>query len=134
MTSGSRGVDDRRRCFAVDDLTRSRLIRRREQIVFSNDGARLGVADDVLDLAAAIENVDRHEDHAELHAGDEDVDQLDAIREIDAKAVAFLKSAIAQCIRHAVAARLDLAECELASIPLQTDLVAPAKEREVEKI
>ena len=88
----------------------------------------------MLDLAAAIENVDRHEDHAELHAGDEDVDHLDAIREIDAKAVAFLKSAIAQCIRHAVAARVDFSKREFAAVPLQTDLVAPANEREVEKI
>ena len=87
----------------------------------------------MLDFAAAIKNVDRHEDHAELHAGEEDVDQLDAIREINAKAVAFLKSAIVQCIRHAVATRVDFSKREFAAVPLQADLVAPANEREIEK-
>src|SRR5207245_5768734 len=102
------------------------------QVVLGDHRARLGVAHDVLDLPAAIEDVDRNEDHSELDAGEEDVDQLDAIGEIDAEAITFLKAAIAQCVCHAITAPLDLAEGELLAVPLQANLVAAAEEGKIE--
>src|SRR5438105_7930012 len=90
---GAGGVDDRGRCVAVEWDVWSRCIFACEEIVRVDDEFRFGVVRDVADLAIAIENVDRNEDHAELHAGEIEVDQLDAIGEIDAEAIAFLESA-----------------------------------------
>ena len=42
------------------------------------------IVDDVRNLALAIKNIDRHEDHARLHAGEKEIDHLHAIREVHA--------------------------------------------------
>ena len=73
------------------------------------------------DLAVAIEDVDRDEDHAELDAGEIDVDQLDAVAEVDAEPVALGESAGAQRVRDAVAAAFDVAEGELGAFPFERD-------------
>jgi len=78
----------------------------------TDDEERLGIAGDVSDLAIAIENVDGNEHDAELHAGEIEIDQLDAIRQIRADAISFAQTARAQRPRHPVAARFDLAKCE----------------------
>ena len=40
------------------------------------------------DLPLAIENIDRHKNHAGLHAGEIDIDHLHAIRQINAEPIA----------------------------------------------
>jgi hypothetical protein len=44
---------------------------RRVDIAIGDDGTRFGVLEDVRQLALAVEDVDRHEDHAELEARQE---------------------------------------------------------------
>src|SRR5207245_5446773 len=66
-------------------------------------------------------------------ACEKDVDKLDGIGQIDGEAIAFLKAAIAQRVRQAIAALLDLAKGELRTIPFQADLVAPAEQRVIEE-
>ena len=127
---GAGGVDDRGGRVAVEVDERPRIVIRgqRREVCLGDRRARLRVDGDVGDLALAIEDVDRHEDHAELHAGQEDVDQLDAVRQIDAQPVALGESARAQRVRHAIAAPLDLAEGERLPSPLQRDVVAAVHE------
>ena len=51
-------------------------------------GHGLRIAHDVADLALAVEDVDRHEDHAELQARQEQVEELGPVGELDGEAVA----------------------------------------------
>ena len=88
----------------------------------------------LLDLPVAIENVDRNEDHPELDAGEEEIDQLDAVGKMDAEPVAFLKTSRAQRVGDAVTAALDFAEREFFSFPFERHLVAPAGERQIEEL
>ena len=74
--------------------------------------AGLGVGQDMRDLAVAIEDIDRHEDHAELHAGEIEIDHLDAVGQIDAQPVAWPEAAPAKRLRQAAAALVDFAEGE----------------------
>ena len=62
------------------------------------------------DFAVAIKDVDRHKDHAELHAREIDVDHLDAIREIDAQPVARAQPFCGQELGQPVTARIEFAE------------------------
>src|SRR5206468_8319164 len=88
----------------------------------------------VCDLPLAIEDVDRHEDHAELHAGEEKVDELDAVGEMDAEAVALRVAALLQRVRDAIAPRLELAERIRMPLPLQCGRPCARDEREVEEV
>ena len=86
------------------------------------------------DLALAIENIDRDEDHAQLHAGEIEIDHLQAVGEIDAQAVAGLEAALAQQRRHPVAAVVDIAERVGASLVFEGDAVAAPLKGEVEQL
>src|SRR6266850_1333873 len=85
-------------------------------------------------LAITVEDVDGDEDHAELDAGQIDVDQLDAIAEVDAEAVAFGEAAGAERMCDAIAAALDVAKGEFGALPFERDVVAARDEREVEEM
>ncbi len=85
-------------------------------------------------LAVAIKNVDGDEDQAELYAGQVEVDQLDAVAEIDGKPVALPQAAFPQRIRNPVAAGVDLPEGEGRSLPFQSSRAGAADEREVEQV
>ena len=69
-----------------------------------------GVAEDVRHLAIAIQNVDGDEDHAQLDAGEIEIDKLDAVRQVNAQAIAFGQAACGERARHAIAARVDFTE------------------------
>ena len=87
---------------------------------------------DVRDLALAIQDVDGHEDHAELHAGEIEVDHLDAVGEIDAQAVARRRSPrCEQQVRQPIAARVDLAERVMWRLRIRAPTVSrrPIRER-----
>jgi hypothetical protein len=55
---------------------------------------RIGVGEDVVQFAFAVEDVDGNENHAQLDAGQVQVDHLEAVGEINAQPVARLKPAL----------------------------------------
>ena len=81
-------------------------------------------------LALAIQNVDRDENHAQLHGGQIEVDHLDAVGQVNAKAVAGLEAASGEQLRQAIAARVHVAEGVRDALKFERRFVAPAdKER-----
>ena len=146
---GAGGVDDAGRIVAVDGPLRT-FVQKRPGFACEVSGIphrdagrylasrhqrhRLGIGEDVRDLAVAIENIDRHEDHAQLHASQEQVDHLDAIGQVDAQAVAVLEAAMRQQLRQAVAARIDVAEGVGGALKLQRHDVAAADQRQVKEV
>ena len=90
-------------------------------------------------LALAIQDIHRHEDHAESNAGEIEVDEFDAVGEMDAEAVAANKSARGELVSHARSAYGDVAERERAELAvpigeLETYAVGATAEREVEEL
>ena len=77
-----------------------------------DDGRRSGVVQDVRDFAVAVQDVDGHEDDAQFHAGQVEIDHLHAVGEIDAEAVAGIQTAVREQVGEAIAARVELAEGE----------------------
>ena len=77
-----------------------------------HDGARLRIARDVPNLAFLVEHVDRDDDHAELHARDPEVDDLDSVDQAESETVAAAQSARLEQVREPVAARVEFAERE----------------------
>ena len=94
--------------------------------------------DHVCDLALAIQHVDRHEDDAESNAREKEVEKVDTVREVDAQPVAAREPARRERVRHAVGARVDLAERDRANaigrVVLEPDAVAAADKRQIEEI
>ena len=78
-----------------------------------DDQLRLGVADDMGDLALPIQDVDRDQDHAGLHAGEEQVDELDAVRQVHREPIARLEPALSQHGRDPRGAVRNLAKRQL---------------------
>src|ERR1035437_7558653 len=76
------------------------------------DGERLRIARDVPDLAFLVEHVDRHDDHAELHAGDPEVDDLDSVDQVESEPVTAAQSARLEQLCEPVAPSVNLAECQ----------------------
>src|SRR5579863_4114744 len=143
---GSGCIDDAGRSVAVQRHwgpvggKRARLVRQRACVPYWNrtlevgirdHGHRIGVTQNMGDLAIAIENVDRDENHSELYARDVNVDHLDAIGEIDAQAVALLETALEKELREPIAASVDLAESVGLTLKLEADGIAPADERKI---
>ena len=73
-------------------------------------GHGFGVGEDVVQLALAIEDVDGNEDHAQLDAGQIQIDHLDAVGQINTEAVAGLQAALCEQLSQAIAAGVDVAE------------------------
>ena len=61
-----------------------------------HERARRGVGENVRDFAVAIEDVDGYEDHAQLYAGEINVDHLRAVDEVDAKPVACAETSLGE--------------------------------------
>ena len=89
---------------------------RREQPALrlgGDDQLRLGVRDDVGDLALPIQDVDRDQHHAGLHAGEEEIDELEPVRQLHREPIARLEPAPAQHGRDPRGAVRNLAERQL---------------------
>ncbi len=84
------------------------------------------------DLAVAIEDVDGDEDDAELDAGEVEVDHLDRVGEVDAKAVAGVEAALGEQLGEAITAGVDVAEGIGGALIFERGGVAAAEEGEVE--
>ena len=68
------------------------------------------IGHDVRDLAFLIEDVDRHDDHAQLQARQEQVDELHAIVEIDSEAVAGPQPAVGHDAGQSITAAIEIAK------------------------
>jgi len=62
------------------------------------------------DFAVAVEDVDGNENNAGLDAGEEEINHLDAIAEIDAEAVAGLKAGAQEEVAQLIASFVKLLE------------------------
>ena len=144
---GSRSVDNRCRCISVQrqgrhsSLSACRRFGPCQRLQFPQRDHRLrfGIAHDVPDLAIAIENIDRHENHAELHASQKQLDHVDAVRQMDAEPVARHESPLGQHARQPVTRVLEVAECAalapaFAAKELQRRLVTPCHERKIKEL
>ena len=79
-------------------------------------------------LALAIQDVDGNENHAQLDAGEIQIDHLQAVREVDAKPVAGFETAMSQKMGQPVTAIVDFAEGVASALKFERDLAAPALE------
>src|SRR5580704_15013653 len=95
---------------------------------------RLGIAEDMRQLALAIEDVDGNEDHAQLEAGEIQVDHLEAIGEVNAQAIARFKLAPGQQLSQAIAAGVDIAESVGGSLEFERGLAAASMEGKIEEV
>jgi hypothetical protein len=93
-----------------------------------------GVGDDVVDFAAAIEDVDGHEDHAEAEAGEVEVDELDVVGEIDAETIAALEAAGMKSGGHTAGAEIEIAEGVESAFEFESGFGRAAVEREIEEV
>ena len=75
-------------------------------------GDRRGIAHDVRDLPTAIEHVDRHRDHTQLHARQPQIHDCGLIGEIEREAITALDATSTQRGRQLIAAPLEVAEGE----------------------
>ena len=100
----------------ISSSTSATGLSRREQPALrlgGDDQLRLGIRDDVGDLALPIQDVDRDEHHAGLHAGEEEIDELEPVRQLNREPIARLEPAPAQHRRDPRRAVRDLAERQL---------------------
>ena len=88
-----------------------------------DDGAGIGIRQNVGDLAIAIEDVDRHEDGAQAGDGQEQVNVFEAVGEIDAQALAGRKSPGGEGAGHAAGAVVKGAEGVSGAVPFQAGFV-----------
>src|ERR1700737_1390821 len=86
------------------------------------------------DLALSVQNVDGHENHAQLDARQVEVDHLQAVGEVYAKAIAGFESALFEQVGDAGAALVDLAEGQRAALELKRDCVPAFDEGEIKQI
>src|SRR5436305_216087 len=87
---------------------------------------RLGIGEDVRDFAILVEHVYGDEDDAGLDAGEVEIDESDAVRELNAEAVAAFEAALQKRVGHAIRSRVDLAESKCFTLEFKRDLIAPA--------
>ena len=133
------GVDDHRRGVAIEgrgqawipgivpDLTPG-------HVLHTDDRHGLRVRDDVGQFPVAIQDVDRDEDDAEPHAGQVEVDERQAVRQVDGKAVPGANPPGLQGGRHDRRPLVEFAERERAVLPLEGDVVASSLKRQREQL
>lgn len=91
------------------------------------------------DLALAVEDVHGHEDRPELQAGQEEVEEREAVVELDGEAVAGAEAAPVKDAGHPRGALADLPEREREDLAargagIERRLVRPADERGREEV
>ena len=86
------------------------------------------------ELALAVEDVDGDEDYSELDAGQIQVDHFEAIREVDAQAVACFEATVSQQPSQAIAPGVDVAEGVACALKFERGLIAPGVEGKIEEL
>jgi len=79
-------------------------------------------------LPLTVEHVDRHDDDAEARGGEEEVEILKAVGEIQREPIAARQPADRERRRHPVRALVEIGERVLLARPLQRHLVRPVAE------
>ena len=100
----SRRLRDQRVHVPHDNIGRDQ----RRQIARCDDRRRLGVAQDVRELALSVEHIDRHDDQAELGPREPEIDHLDPILQKECDAITGLGSARSEQVREPIAAVLQI--------------------------
>ncbi len=62
-------------------------------------------------LTAAVQDVDGHENNAQLYASQIKIDHLDAVDEIHAESITCLEVCRSEPVRHPIAAKIQFTEC-----------------------
>jgi predicted DNA-binding protein (UPF0251 family) len=86
------------------------------------------------ELALAVQDVDGDEDYSELDAGQIQVDHFEAIREVDAEAVACFEAAASKQLGKTIAADVDVAESVGGALEFERKLAAPGVEGKIEEL
>src|ERR1700733_4563768 len=85
-------------------------------------------------LALAIEDVDRHENHANLEACQIQIDDLQAIGQVNAEPVAGFQAALRQQLRQTITARVDIAKRVAVALEFKRRMVAAADEGKIKEM
>ena len=88
----------------------------------------------MIQLALPIEDVYRNENHAEFNAGQVQIDDLDAIGQINAEPIACFEAPARQQLRQAVTAGVDIAEGVRSGLKFESQLIASADQREIKEV
>ena len=80
------------------------------KIAGRDHGLRLRVSNQVRHLSFSVQHIDGYEENAGLHTGEIQIDQLDAIREIDGQSVALAQATLFEQMRQPVAAAVELSK------------------------
>ena len=94
----------------------------------------LGVREDMGQLALAVKDVDRDENHAQLEACEIQIDDLQAVGQVDAKPIAGFEPAPRPAIGQPIAARVDIAKRIAGALEFKRRMVAAADEGEIEEV
>ncbi len=91
------------------------------------------------DLALAIENIDRHENHAELYASQKQLNHFDGVRQMDTQPVSRRESSLGQRVHQPVARGVEVAECAPLQAPIARQkfegrLIPPLHQRKIKKL
>ncbi len=91
------------------------------RVIGDDHRLRRRVAEDVTHLAVAIQDVDRDDDHAKPRAGQEQIDVLDAVGQIDRQPIARAETSGRELVRHPGGAPVEVCEGVLLARPLERD-------------
>jgi hypothetical protein len=80
------------------------------------------------EFAFAVKNIDGNEDHAELDAGEIQIDHFDTIRQVNTQAVAGFQTAMGEELRQTITTAVDVAEGKGNTLEFERGLIAAAGE------
>ena len=133
-SGGAGSVDQRGGRIAIERGINDRLITKLGQVGRGDEQLGLGVVHDMGDFAVAIEDVDRDENHAQLHAREIEVDHRQTVGELHADAVALREALMDESGGHAVAPAIQFTEGVLPTLPFECHFIAAIDQRQVKEI
>src|SRR5262245_18106966 len=95
-------------------------------------GLRLRISNQVRHLSFSIQYVERHEENARLHAGQIELDQLDAIRKVNRQSVALAKATVFKQTCEPIAAEIEFSKRPgfqrgVWAAPFESGCITPAR-------
>jgi len=105
----------------------------RQSGVEPNHGSRRSVAENMRNLAIAIEDIDRHENQTQLDRRQVKIDHLDAISQVNTQPISRLQPTRQQQLRQPIAAPLEIAESVSIALEFKRNIVAAANQRRVKQ-
>ena len=80
------------------------------KIASSDHGLWLRVPNQVRDLSFSVQHIDGYEENARLHTSEIEIDQLDAIGEINCQPVALAQATLSEQMREPIAADVEFSK------------------------